>query len=84
MAVPRPRRLRRQAGQLRSAGPRRPGPTRTMDGELWVRSPLLFDGYLDDPEATAACLVDGWYRTGDLAEEDGDGFLSHRRAAPAT
>ena len=49
---------------------------RDVDGELWVRSPLLFDGYLDDPGATAASLVDGWYRTGDLAEEDGHGFLS--------
>jgi acyl-CoA synthetase (AMP-forming)/AMP-acid ligase II len=49
---------------------------RDGDGELWVRSPLLFDGYLDDPVATAARLVDGWYRTGDLAEEDGHGFLS--------
>jgi acyl-CoA synthetase (AMP-forming)/AMP-acid ligase II len=35
----------------------------------------LFDGYLDDPEATAACLVDGWYRTGDLVDFD-NGFLS--------
>ncbi len=43
-------------------------------GELWVRSPLLFSGYLDDPEATAAALVDGWYRTGDLVERDDDGF----------
>ena len=34
------------------------------DGELWVRGPLLFDGYFDDEEATAAALVDGWYRTG--------------------
>jgi len=26
--------------------------------------------------ATSACLRDGWYQTGDLADEDGDGFLS--------
>ncbi len=45
------------------------------DGELWVRSPTLFDGYLDDADATEACLVDGWYRTGDLADEDEDGYL---------
>jgi acyl-CoA synthetase (AMP-forming)/AMP-acid ligase II len=45
-------------------------------GELWVRGPLLFDGYLDDPDATAAALVDGWYRTGDLADVDEDGYLT--------
>jgi len=47
-----------------------------VDGELWVRSPLLFDGYFNDPAATAAALVDGWFRTGDLADVDGDGYLS--------
>jgi acyl-CoA synthetase (AMP-forming)/AMP-acid ligase II len=45
-------------------------------GELWARGPLLFDGYFDDPEATAAVLVDGWYRTGDLAVVDDEGFLT--------
>ena len=38
--------------------------------------PLLFDGYFEDPAATADALVDGWYRTGDLAEFDADGYLS--------
>ncbi len=46
------------------------------DGELLVRSPLLFDEYFDDPEATAAAFVDGWYRTGDKVEADEDGHLS--------
>jgi acyl-CoA synthetase (AMP-forming)/AMP-acid ligase II len=61
-----------------SCGPPAPGVTVRVDedGELWVTSPVLFDGYLDDPVATAAALVDGWYRTGDLVEEDDDGFLS--------
>lgn len=45
-------------------------------GELWARGPLLFDGYFDDPAATAEVLVDGWYRTGDLAVADDDGFLT--------
>jgi acyl-CoA synthetase (AMP-forming)/AMP-acid ligase II len=45
-------------------------------GELLVRGPLLFDGYLHDPDATAAALVDGWYHTGDLAEIDDEGFLT--------
>jgi acyl-CoA synthetase (AMP-forming)/AMP-acid ligase II len=46
------------------------------DGELCVRGPLLFDGYFGDPQATAAAVVDGWYRTGDLAEEDASGYLT--------
>lgn len=45
-------------------------------GELEVSGPLLADGYFEDDEATAAAFVDGWYRTGDLAEVDGDGFVS--------
>jgi acyl-CoA synthetase (AMP-forming)/AMP-acid ligase II len=35
-------------------------------GRLWVRGPSLMDGYLDQPEATAAVLRDGWLNTGDL------------------
>ncbi len=46
------------------------------DGELLVRGPLVFDGYFDDDEATRAALAEGWYRTGDLAEADEDGYLS--------
>jgi fatty-acyl-CoA synthase len=45
-------------------------------GEVWVRGPLLFDGYFADPDATAEAVVDGWYRTGDLAEVDGEGYLT--------
>lgn len=47
------------------------------DGELLLHGPLLFDGYLNDPEATAEAFTDdGWYRTGDRAELDDDGFLT--------
>ncbi|MDI2131185.1 class I adenylate-forming enzyme family protein [Yinghuangia seranimata] len=46
------------------------------EGELCVRGPLLFDGYFDDPEATAAALQNGWYRTGDIAVTDDEGYLS--------
>jgi fatty-acyl-CoA synthase len=46
------------------------------NGELCVRGPLLFDGYFGDPEATAAALTHGWYRTGDLAETDESGYLT--------
>ncbi|TGB40924.1 AMP-binding protein [Mycolicibacterium peregrinum] len=43
------------------------------EGELQLRSPCLFSGYLDDSEATAAAMDHGWYRTGDLVEMGPDG-----------
>ena len=56
-----------------------PGPLvslRTDDsGQLLVRGPLLFDGYLHDTAATEEALRDGWYATGDLAEVDDEGYL---------
>jgi fatty-acyl-CoA synthase len=45
-------------------------------GELYVRSRLVMDGYWDDPERTAAVLDgDGWFRSGDLARQDENGYL---------
>ena len=45
-------------------------------GEIWVRGPRVFAGYLDDAEATAAAfLPEGWFRTGDAGYLDDDGFL---------
>ncbi|MGM7677970.1 class I adenylate-forming enzyme family protein [Microbacterium sp. A94] len=42
-------------------------------GELWVRGPSTFAGYLDDEAATARARVGEWLRTGDLAHRDGSG-----------
>ena len=45
-------------------------------GELFVRSPMLFSGYLDDPAATeAATDADGYVTVGDIAIQDEEGFL---------
>ncbi|MCF8611389.1 acyl-CoA synthetase [Gordonia sp. HY285] len=48
-------------------------------GELEVTGPTVFDGYLGNVEATAKVTTDdGWFRTGDIAAIDADGF--HRIA----
>ncbi|WP_406291127.1 acyl-CoA synthetase [Streptomyces sp. NBC_00209] len=45
-------------------------------GEIQVRGPNLFTGYLNRPDATAAALTaDGWFRTGDMATLDPDGYV---------
>jgi long-chain acyl-CoA synthetase len=47
------------------------------DGELLVRGPCIFLGYLNNPEATAESIdADGWFHTGDLGSIDKDGFVS--------
>ena len=44
-------------------------------GELWFRGPHVSAGYWNNPEATAASYqADGWFRTGDSARRDADGF----------
>jgi long-chain acyl-CoA synthetase len=45
-------------------------------GEIVIRGHNVFAGYLDDPDATAAAIVDGWFRTGDIGLKDEDGFIS--------
>ncbi|MFY4722907.1 type I polyketide synthase [Streptomyces sp. LaBMicrA B280] len=47
----------------------------TGEGELWVNGPGIMAGYHGRPEATAAVLRDGWFRTGDLARLDASGEL---------
>ena len=43
-------------------------------GELLVGGDHIMSGYFNNQEATAAVLEDGWFRTGDLAKRDADGF----------
>ncbi|MGW5940571.1 long-chain-fatty-acid--CoA ligase [Streptomyces celluloflavus] len=45
-------------------------------GEIVIRGHNVMAGYLNQPEATAAALVDGWFRSGDLGTKDADGCLT--------
>ncbi|MCM3060734.1 AMP-binding protein, partial [Bacillus subtilis] len=50
----------------------RPGET----GEIWLKADSMMLGYLDDAAATRAAFApDGWYRTGDVARIDQEGYL---------
>jgi long-chain acyl-CoA synthetase len=53
----------------RAVGPGEPG-------ELWLRGSLVTTGYFRDPAATAAAMAPGgWFRTGDVARIDADGYV---------
>ncbi|KAJ6478794.1 AMP binding protein [Mycena vitilis] len=44
-------------------------------GELWIRGPTVMKGYLNNAEATANAITrDGWFKTGDVALRDKEGF----------
>lgn len=49
------------------------GPGET--GEIWLKADSMMQGYLDDPEATRKAFHNGWYRTGDMARVDSNGYL---------
>jgi long-chain acyl-CoA synthetase len=49
---------------------------RIVDDELWIKSPSAMDAYLNAPDETREVLVDGWFRTGDLATVSADGLVT--------
>lgn len=44
-------------------------------GEIWLKAESMMEGYLDNPEATKEAFHGDWYKTGDLARIDEDGYL---------
>ena len=46
------------------------------DGELYIKGPNVFAGYWRREEATRAAFVDGYFRTGDIAERSDDGYYT--------
>jgi malonyl-CoA/methylmalonyl-CoA synthetase len=56
------------------------GPIDTADGEtigeIEVRGPNMFLGYLNRPDATATAFRNGWFRTGDMATRDARGYIT--------
>jgi len=46
------------------------------DSEILVRGPSIFRAYWNRPDDTRDAFLDGWFKTGDIGNLDGDGFLS--------
>jgi fatty-acyl-CoA synthase len=66
------------AAKLGRAGTPAIGATLKIDdeGEVLARSNVVLEGYWEQPEATEAALVDGWFHTGDGGVIGDDGYLS--------
>ena len=61
--------------ELRISDPETGVRIRRGPGELWVRGPELFAGYADEAQTASVVAHGGWFRTGDLATIDGEGWL---------
>jgi O-succinylbenzoic acid--CoA ligase len=61
--------------QLRIEGPDGSELPPGAEGEIVVRGPTVTPGYLNDPEATARAIRDGWLHTGDIGYLDPEGYL---------
>lgn len=63
--------------RFRTVGPPMPGCEVKIaeDGEILVKSQMMFSGYYKDPQKTAESFHDGWLLTGDLGQIDEHGFL---------
>ncbi|WP_369251661.1 long-chain fatty acid--CoA ligase [Streptomyces sp. R41] len=46
------------------------------DGEIFVSGPSVFQGYINDAQATQASFLDGWLATGDIGRLDSEGYLT--------
>jgi long-chain acyl-CoA synthetase len=68
---------REESYRLGTVGPPMPGCRVRIaeDGEILVRSEMMFSGYYKEPEKSAEMFSEGWLLTGDLGEMDADGFL---------
>lgn len=64
--------------KIGTVGPPFPGASIRIaaDGEIEVAGAHVFRGYRNNPQATAAALVDGWFRSGDIGTLDEDGYLT--------
>jgi fatty-acyl-CoA synthase len=45
-------------------------------GEVLARGNTVFEGYWEQPDATAEAMIDGWFRTGDGGELDDEGYVT--------
>lgn len=47
-----------------------------VEGEMWVKTPIVMQGYFRDQAQTQAAFHDGWFKTGDVVKRDADGYYS--------
>ncbi|HEV7948465.1 MAG TPA: AMP-binding protein, partial [Glaciihabitans sp.] len=64
--------------KIGKVGPPLPGVSVRIadDGEIQAKGVNIFDGYWKNPQATAESFDGEWFRTGDIGEIDGDGYLT--------